>query len=107
MSPRLFAFRASWLRARSAISARSCRRNHIEPPATALRQLKVLAEKAEVATALDTLLGIEGSAARVYFSEFAGMLKSDEDGDSRTPGRGGGVLASTSPSGTGVRRAIR
>jgi CRISPR-associated protein Cas1 len=56
-------------------------RNHIEPPATALRQLKVLAEKAEVATALDTLLGIEGSAARVYFSEFAGMLKSDEGGD--------------------------
>jgi CRISP-associated protein Cas1 len=56
-------------------------RNHIEPPATALRQLKVLAEKAEVATALDTLLGIEGSAARVYFSEFAGMLKSDEGDD--------------------------
>jgi len=56
-------------------------RNHIEPPATALRQLKVLAEKAEVATALDILLGIEESAARVYFSEFAGMLKSDEGGD--------------------------
>jgi CRISP-associated protein Cas1 len=56
-------------------------RNHIEPPPTALRQLKVLAEKAEVATALDVLLGLEGSAARVYFSEFAGMLKSDDGGD--------------------------
>ena len=50
-------------------------RNHIEPPETALRQLKVLAEKAEMATELDVLLGIEGSAARVYFGEFAGMLK--------------------------------
>jgi CRISPR-associated protein Cas1 len=57
-------------------------RNHIEPPEIALRQLKVLAEKAEVATALDVLLGIEGSAARVYFGEFAGMLKADENGDS-------------------------
>jgi len=56
-------------------------RNHIEPPETALRQLKLLAEKAEVASGLDTLLGIEGSAARVYFGEFAGMLKSDENGD--------------------------
>ena len=61
-------------------------RNHIEPPATALRQLKILAERAEVATALDTLLGLEGSAARVYFSEFAGMLKSDEGGDTEHRG---------------------
>jgi len=56
-------------------------RNHIEPPEGALRQLKVLAEKAEVVTELDSLLGIEGSAARVYFSELAGMLKSEENGD--------------------------
>jgi CRISPR-associated protein Cas1 len=56
-------------------------RNHIEPPATALRQLKVLAEKAEAAASLDTLLGFEGSAARVYFSEFAGMLKANDGGD--------------------------
>jgi CRISPR-associated protein Cas1 len=62
-------------------------RNHIEPPETALRQLKVLAEKAEVATALDVLLGIEGSAARVYFGEFAGMLKEDENSDSAHRGR--------------------
>src|SRR5579883_1077628 len=52
-------------------------RNHIEPPQTALRQLKVLAEKAETVTEPESLLGIEGSAARVYFSEFAGMLKSE------------------------------
>jgi CRISP-associated protein Cas1 len=64
-------------------------RNHIEPPETALRQLKVLAEKAEVATALDVLLGIEGSAARVYFGEFSGMLKSGENGDSAHRGAPG------------------
>lgn len=56
-------------------------RNHIEPPQTALRQLKILAEKAETASEIESLLGIEGSAARVYFSEFAGMLKPGE-GDS-------------------------
>jgi CRISPR-associated protein Cas1 len=57
-------------------------RNHIEAPETALRQLKSLAEKAETASEAETLLGIEGSAARVYFSEFAGMLKAAEtEGD--------------------------
>jgi CRISPR-associated protein Cas1 len=54
-------------------------RNHIEAKETTLRQLKLLAEKAETAPAMDVLLGIEGSAARIYFSEFAGMLKSDDD----------------------------
>lgn len=56
-------------------------RNHIEPPEDALRQLRALAEKAETAAAVETLLGIEGSAARVYFGEFAGMLKSPERDD--------------------------
>lgn len=61
-------------------------RNHLEPPETVLRQLKLLAEKAEVALALDTLLGIEGAAARAYFGEFSGMLKSAEDSDSAHQG---------------------
>jgi CRISPR-associated protein Cas1 len=56
-------------------------RNHIEPPELALRQLKILAEKAETALESEVLLGIEGSAARVYFSEFAGMLKAGETDD--------------------------
>ncbi|MGB6134685.1 MAG: CRISPR-associated endonuclease Cas1 [Acidobacteriaceae bacterium] len=56
-------------------------RNHIEPPETALRQLKSLAEKAEAASETEVLLGIEGSAARVYFNEFAGMLKAAETAD--------------------------
>lgn len=56
-------------------------RNHIEAPEQALWLLKALADKAEAATELESLLGIEGSAARIYFSEFAGMLKSAEDDD--------------------------
>lgn len=58
-------------------------RNHIEPSEIALRQLKLLAEKSEIAGSIEALLGIEGSAARVYFGEFAGMLKTaEEDRDS-------------------------
>lgn len=57
-------------------------RNHIEPPEQAVRLLKALADKAEVATEVESLLGIEGAAARTYFSEFAGMLKAaDEEND--------------------------
>ncbi len=51
------------------------RRNHIEPPGKAIRRLKYLVERAETADSLDELLGIEGSAARIYFGLFAGMLK--------------------------------
>lgn len=54
------------------------RRNQEDPSAVSLSELKQLALKAKEAPALDSLLGIEGSAARVYFSQFSGMLKSDE-----------------------------
>jgi CRISPR-associated protein Cas1 len=50
-------------------------RNHIEPPAGALRFLKALQWEAERVDALPSLLGIEGIAARTYFQNFAGMLK--------------------------------
>jgi CRISPR-associated protein Cas1 len=53
-------------------------RNHIEPPAEALAGLKRMAEVAERARELDELLGIEGNAARIYFGNFAGMLKLEE-----------------------------
>lgn len=56
-------------------------RNHIEPPEQAVRLLKALADKAEAATELESLLGIEGAAARTYFSEFAGMLKAADEED--------------------------
>lgn len=56
-------------------------RNHVEPPPVALRRLKVLAQQAGEAAALDGLLGIEGTAARVYFEHLPGMLKIEgEDG---------------------------
>jgi len=55
-------------------------RNHEEPSRLALARLKRYADDAASAGSLETLLGIEGSAARLYFEQFAGMLK-PEDGD--------------------------
>ena len=55
------------------------RRNHIEPPAIALAQLKRYAEAAMNAEELDELLGIEGNAARIYFANFTGLVKAEND----------------------------
>ena len=52
-------------------------RNHREPSAESLRGLKRLAQRSLQADSLASLLGIEGSAARVYFGGFSGMLKVD------------------------------
>ncbi len=57
-------------------------RNHVQPPAVALAQLKCLCDDAENAETSATLLGIEGNAARVYFENFSGMIKA---GNARTP----------------------
>lgn len=51
------------------------RRNHAAPEAAVLPELDQLARKAAGAPSLPSLLGIEGTAARVYFGAFAGMLK--------------------------------
>ncbi|MCC7106220.1 MAG: CRISPR-associated endonuclease Cas1 [Chloroflexi bacterium] len=53
------------------------RRNHRESPPAVLAELDRLAAKAHTAGSMETLLGIEGAAARCYFSELPGMLKSD------------------------------
>lgn len=53
-------------------------RNHIEPPPGPIAFLKCMQEDAERATTLEELLGIEGCAARVYFENFAGMIKTDD-----------------------------
>ncbi|MFB3854456.1 MAG: CRISPR-associated endonuclease Cas1 [Vicinamibacterales bacterium] len=50
-------------------------RNHVEPPPVALEQMKRLARRALTASDLESLLGVEGSAARVYFEHFSGMIK--------------------------------
>jgi len=57
------------------------RRNHIEPPAIALAQLKRYAEAAMNAEELDELLGIEGNAARIYFANFTGLVKAENEGN--------------------------
>ncbi|PWT98950.1 MAG: CRISPR-associated endonuclease Cas4/Cas1, partial [Terriglobia bacterium] len=53
-------------------------RNHIEPAPTTLARLKEMVDRAEAAASLDELLGIEGNAARLYFGDFRGMIKPDE-----------------------------
>ncbi len=71
------------------------RRNHRAPDATVLFELKQLARKAGEVGSLESLLGIEGTAARVYFGAFTGMLKDepgirdafDLDGRNRRPPR--------------------
>lgn len=67
------------------------RRNHAKPPEVTLFELEQLAKKAEQADGLGSLLGIEGTAARGYFSAFSGMLKGPSasafelDGRNRRP----------------------
>jgi CRISPR-associated protein Cas1 len=56
-------------------------RNHVEPPARALVALKRLVRQALDAGSLDSLLGIEGTAAHYYFANFSGMLKADNEAD--------------------------
>jgi len=54
-------------------------RNHVEPRAEVLREMKETAERAEGAGGIEELLGLEGYAARLYFGEFAGMIKLEEE----------------------------
>lgn len=68
------------------------RRNHQSPSPVALSELKQLSRKARAAESIESLLGIEGTAARRYFSEFSGMLTEgkdefDLDGRNRRPPR--------------------
>jgi len=51
------------------------RRNHEAAPDDVLRRLKEYAGSAEAATSAESLLGIEGTAARLYFEHFPGMLR--------------------------------
>jgi CRISPR-associated protein Cas1 len=60
-------------------------RNHEEPKGAVLLEMKQWAERAERAGSLEGLLGIEGNAARIYFGQFAGMIRTAED-----EGRGAG-----------------
>lgn len=64
-----------------ASKIRNCRtllrRNHDQPDPVVLGELEQLAKKAEQASAIESLLGVEGAAARTYFGAFSGMLNAD------------------------------
>jgi CRISPR-associated protein Cas1 len=56
-------------------------RNHVEPPARPIDALRRLARQALEAGELETLLGLEGTAAHYYFANFAGMLKVEDEAE--------------------------
>ncbi len=53
------------------------RRNHPGAPRAALAEMARLARRARTADSLQTLLGIEGAAASVYFANFGAMIRSE------------------------------
>ena len=57
------------------------RRNHASPPKQVLDELSGVAKRVPLADSLEGLLGLEGLAAKAYFSAFPGMIKS---GDARS-----------------------
>ena len=63
------------------------RRNSRTDATPVLSQLKTLADRAMEAESVESLLGFEGTAARLYFGRFAGMLRNDELGTFDVNGR--------------------
>ena len=65
------------------------RRNERSTNDDVFAQLKQLAERSLVASSVESLLGVEGTAARLYFSKFSTMLRDelsfDFDGRNRRP----------------------
>ena len=57
------------------------RRNVDEGVERSLEELRIIERQAGEATSLESLLGYEGNAARIYFQHFGGMLKPKETGD--------------------------
>jgi len=53
------------------------RRNHRERPQSAIDELARLARSVHRVEAIQSLLGVEGTAARIYFALFSGMLRPD------------------------------
>jgi CRISP-associated protein Cas1 len=71
------------------VKVRNCRtlirRNASEPAARTLERLKELVSSTEQVTSLESLLGVEGTAARVYFEAFGEMLRPPNDDKDATP----------------------
>ena len=53
------------------------RRNHPDAPPQALKEIARLSRSARKADSLQTLLGIEGAAASVYFANFGAMIRAE------------------------------
>ncbi|MEM7600702.1 MAG: CRISPR-associated endonuclease Cas1 [Verrucomicrobiota bacterium] len=76
------------------------RRNHSEPDSAALKRFKRAATRdVERAASASELLGIEGAAAHLYFSQFSGLIKAgaddpDDPTDSETSDEAGANEAS-------------
>jgi len=64
-------------------------RNHIEPPVRVVAEMKAMAERAERCESVQELLGLEGNGARLYFGQFQGMLKVEQEDGDGLPGDGG------------------
>lgn len=63
------------------------RRNARRDVSATLAKLKALADQAEESPRVESLLGVEGTAARLYFSAFPAMLRDDELGTFDFEGR--------------------
>lgn len=63
-----------WIHSKISNSRTLLRRNHKAPEVVVLKELKILARKALSVDKMESLLGIEGTAARTYFQSFNGML---------------------------------
>jgi CRISPR-associated protein Cas1 len=72
-------------------------RNHAAPPMLATERMKYAAQSALEAQSLEELLGIEGSAALVYFENFSGMIKLASDPDEAIVGEGANARGISGP----------
>jgi len=77
-SSRCLALARGFVRAKIANCRTLLRRNHPDPPEHTLRDLKEDMERATEVDRMDSLLGIEGTAAHRYFSAFGEMLRGGE-----------------------------
>jgi CRISPR-associated protein Cas1 len=75
--PRSLPLARAFVAAKIANSRTFLRRNLEDAPPGLLLELDQLVAKASAAESLETLLGHEGNAARIYFERFGGLLKSD------------------------------
>ncbi|MEI8190932.1 MAG: CRISPR-associated endonuclease Cas1 [candidate division NC10 bacterium] len=64
-----------FVRAKIANCRTLLRRNHPDPPEVTLRDLKEDMERAGEVDRMESLLGVEGTAAHRYFSNLGGMLR--------------------------------